>query len=101
MVRIYSRATAGVVGGLQSVSKHPGPERACRGPNTPQLVASSSSPKPVERRQLEGSDLEPRAGAAGSSSDVGAYDGRSGTQCSERAVGVVDIFATTGGGVHS
>ena len=80
MVRVYSGAPAGVVGILQGVQKRSDVARACRWQDYLQPVDSSHRPDPPEDEQLEGSDLESRAGRAGSPFDVGATDGGSGAE---------------------
>ena len=74
MVRVHAGAAAYIAGVLRFLQERPDVARTCRRSNASQLVVPLQVPGPAEHVELEGSHLESRAGAAGSSLDVGAPD---------------------------
>jgi len=74
LVRLYAGATAGVVGALQGVQKHPEPGRESRGSNASQLVVFQNNAISAEHSWFGELHPESRARSTHPPADVGASD---------------------------
>lgn len=93
LVSLNAGATAGVVGFLQGVQKHPDLGCKCQRSIAREPVVSSTIAGRDERAQRYTSLLKPHTGRAGSLFEVGSSD-RGSAECRHRALEMVGVCAT-------